>query len=77
MTSRHVIMGRATSAGCSVTRFVSRSRQPPFASANDGTDPVRFNCITDKCNQGRKPWQRYGCRKVTGTSRDTCIALSS
>ena len=71
MTSRHIITGRATSAGCSVTWFVSRSRQPPFVSANDGTDPVRFNRVTDKRNQGRKPWQHYRCRKVTGTSCDT------
>ena len=37
MTSRHVIMGHATSTGCSVTRFVSRSRQPLFANNVAGT----------------------------------------
>ena len=56
MTSCHVIVGRATPAGCSVTWFASQSQQPPFASANDGTDPVRFNRVTHKCNLGRKPW---------------------
>ena len=37
MTSRYVIMERVASAGYSVTRFTSRSWQPPFASTNDGT----------------------------------------
>ena len=32
MTSRHVITGCATSTGCSVMQFMSRSRQPPFAN---------------------------------------------
>ena len=55
MMSRHVITGHATPAGYSVMRFASRSRQLPFASTNDGTDPVRVNRVTDKRNQGRKP----------------------
>ena len=32
MTSRHVITGRVTSTGCSVTQFTSRPRQLPFAN---------------------------------------------
>ena len=32
MTSRHVIMGCATSTRCSVMRFTPRPRQPSFAN---------------------------------------------
>ena len=50
VTSRYVIMERATPVGCSVTRFTSRSQQPPFASANDVTGITRYNHVTGECN---------------------------
>ena len=49
MTSRYVNTERMTSAGVSVTRFASRSRQLPFASASDGAGPVRYNRVTSVC----------------------------
>ena len=50
MTSRYVIMARATSAGALVTCFASRPQQLPFTYANDGAGPVRNNRITDERN---------------------------
>ena len=50
MMSHYVITERATSAGVSVTRFASRPRQPPFASASDGAGPVRDNRATGERN---------------------------
>ena len=50
MMSRHVIMGHSTYAGVSVTQFMSRSWQLPFASANDGASPAHYNCIKGERN---------------------------
>ena len=50
MTSRYVIKERVTSAGVSVMQFASWPWQLPFASANDGAGPVRYNRITGRRN---------------------------
>ena len=50
MTSRYVIMARATSAGALVTHFMSQPQQPSFAYANDGAGPMCNSHITDEHN---------------------------
>ena len=50
MTSHYVITAHATSAGALVMRFTSRSKQLPFAYANDGASPMCNSHVTDERN---------------------------
>ena len=48
--SCYVNTEHVTSAGVSVTRFVSWPWQPLFASASDGAGPVHYNHVMGECN---------------------------
>ena len=53
MTSRHIIMGRAMSTGCSVMWLASQSRQPLFANNVAGT--AHFNRVMAEGSKGQWP----------------------